>query len=206
MEKFYTSIAAPPGALAHWMVGSAVQFKYVGPETDLTFRIQQAWMAIRHRFPAIASTVDMQDGLLTYESPNALALQHWLNESLIVHLDKTVDEVFASFRSVPLMTLHFFPRSSQLLVQALHRLIDGRGTLFFWDAFFAALGKPIEPKWGDEVKNLTPSEDEILKTKNQSTNDDALRAAEQVLAGLQVQKPIGMPSVDFQVPPGNSRR
>jgi hypothetical protein len=206
MERFYTSIAAPHGSLAHWMVGSAVQFRYVGPETDLTFRIQQAWMAMRHRFPAIASTIDMQDGLLTYESPNAVALQHWLNQTLIVHQNKTVDEVFASFRSVPLMTLHFFPQTSQLLVQALHRFIDGRGTLFFWDAFFAALEKPIELKWGDEIKNLTPSEDEILTVKNQSINDDALRAAEHVLAGLQVQEPIGMPSVDFRVPPGNSRR
>ena len=119
------------------------------------------------------------------------------------------DELFASFRSQFCITLHFLRHANELVIQAPHALIDGRGILYLYHALFTALSKQsqssqenhyhsngnLDTKTGPPI--LTKPYDEWLSVSAQPSEKN-IKDAETLFQRVLMQgKPIALPGVDF---------
>lgn len=63
-----------------------------------------------------------------YETPDALALEAWLQETFVVAADTAkVEDLAASVQSQSLATIQFFPQSCETLSNTSHWRIDETG-------------------------------------------------------------------------------
>ena len=110
------------------------------------------------------------------------------------------------FEPSSLPTIHYLPRTSEILISASHWCVDGMGALQLLNNFFKALGKPRQIKFGDEGRNLSPSLDEIANFPA-STNDEEDEAASRLLKKYTSSTPsIGLPTELSNQVPGATRR
>jgi hypothetical protein len=203
MTKFYASIAPPEGQVMHWMVASAVDYRYHGPNIEMEETLRTAWVELRYKFPALgAQVVDMKK---IYETPDDTVLAAWLASSFRVHQDETVEGVFQGLCNTPYITLHYFPSSSQLLIAGAHTYLDGRGALYLFDALFSTIANPGNFKFGDEHSRLSLTEDTLLGLPPVLSEADHERAG-MALGQLQQDKPIRMPVANVQQTPKGSAR
>ncbi|KAH6866166.1 hypothetical protein B0T10DRAFT_569678 [Thelonectria olida] len=101
--------------------------------------------------------------------------------------------------------MHFFPQSNDLMITAAYTYLDGRGTLYHYNAFFSSLIDPATFKFGDEAMRLPIFEDELLSLPKSPSETDEQNAA--TVLGLFVQEyPIGMPMKSNQQEPSGSSR
>lgn len=207
METIYTAISSgvPDGSPAHWVVSSGLKFTYNGSDSDasLTSQFRRAWLDMRRRFPNMAAK--SSGGKRIFTPLANTDAEDWLKQTFRVHTDVSIDELLANAIKNPHIVLHFLPKSQHLLLQATHDFIDGRGSLYLWDAFFATLAGIESEIIGEDVSRLPLSEDQLLDTPQQPSERD-LQGVERFLDRCVVTEPIGMP-VSVSNPPGpNFRR
>jgi hypothetical protein len=162
MIKMIGDIACPRGR-EHWSITLFASFKATGfsEATDITVELRKGWEALRFQHPSIACTAD--EDTLNYVVPDAARLEKWAAETFfVIEGDTSADELTANFSPSPFVTLHYLPRSSQIILHASHWRVDGIGAPLLMNAFFdsvvSLLGRnPAELRWGEEPKRLTPS-------------------------------------------------
>jgi hypothetical protein len=209
MEKFYTLFSVPPGQPLHLNIFTVVKFKYTGPSIDMEEALRAAWTKMRHLFPTIASRVASDNAgqqTMVYDSPSPAELEAWLEESFVFHDAITAAEIASNIVSRSCITLHYCPSSSELLLQAEHTYMDGRGTLYLLDSFFEALAHPEQNEtFGDEVKSLPLALDDLIGWSECPSEED--RQLGLIMAGEYANpNPICLPVADIHLPPGNNLR
>ncbi len=213
MESFYLTLASPEGSPVHWMIGCSVSISYLGKESSVNIAnaVRQAWKATRRDFPNIAAVVEPSTAeMVVRVEPDDDEEEAWLRKSFQVHYDGiTADELFASFRSQFCTTLHFLRHANELVIQAPHALIDGRGILYLYHALFTALSKQSQSSQENHhhsngnldtkraPPNLTKPYDEWLSVSAQPSEKNIKQAESLFQRILGQDKPIALPGVDF---------
>ncbi|CAJ2509748.1 Uu.00g056480.m01.CDS01 [Anthostomella pinea] len=182
-EQLYANIAVPPGQRGLFLGGSYVSFKYTGAEKDVTPLFRQAWVQMRHRYPAIAASATKRGKV--YKSPNKKELEEWLEHTFKVSPEKTSAELFRDMRKTTHVTLNYLPECNELFMQSEHLHLDGGGVMCLWDDFFQAVVAPKEVVFGDEVPRLPPRSDDLLDLK-EKTPGRGQEVAMSMLAPLDV--------------------
>ena len=203
MESLYAALASPEGEPVHWMIGSCLSIEYHGDDGfDIERALQNSWRQVRHDLPNIGATVDRATGELVVEADDDEAsLNTWLQKTFLTHRDVTADELFSDFKSQFCITLHYLPDLKQILIQAPHSILDGRGILYLYNALFTALSR--EPDMltnGNDTTipaNLTASYDEWLRVPPAPSEKNAQVAQSIFQRILHQEKPIRIPGVDF---------
>ncbi|KAI1116685.1 hypothetical protein F5Y14DRAFT_406253 [Nemania sp. NC0429] len=205
MEKFYLTLASPEGEPVHWMVGCCVSFSYHGnDDVDIAQTIRRAWIATQLGLPSVASTIDRARGEIVVASDTSSSgIDEWLSRSFKVHDDASAsaDDLFSGFRSQLHITLHFLRGPSQLLIQAPHALLDGRGSLHLLHALFTALAHPDSAAQSSvpvSSASLTSPYDTWLGLSPQIPAEKDVQAAQSIFRTVMDQKqPIRLPGVNF---------
>lgn len=201
METFYLTLASPDGEPVHWMIGCCVSIAYCGNDNvDVEKAVRQAWKDTRRDFPNIAAVVDRGTQEMVVGSDDTAAVEEWLHKSFQVHDGMTADELFSSFKSQLSITLHFLRDANELVIQAPHALIDGRGILYLYHALFTALSKQSENHSNGNLDkgppNLTKPYDEWLGVSARPSEKN-VKDAQSIFQRLMQDKPIRLPGVDF---------
>lgn len=207
MESFYLAMATPEGQPVHWMIASCISIAYHGADMADTERsLRQAWETVRRDLPGVAAVTDPASRELVFNEE--IAAKNWLQKSFQIHDDTSADELLSEFKSQFHITLHFLRSTNQVMIQAPHTLVDGRGILYLYDALFKALSGQSRHESASgskpEIPNLAKSYDKwlgLLTSPSERNSKDAEVLFHRVM--LQ-QKPIQLPGVDFGASSGKS--
>ena len=123
--------------------------------------LKHAWKTVRYLQPQIAAS--LQGETIVYEVPQAADLESWMARTFLVETMLTIDEMLASPRRCSLPTLHYFPKTSEILICASHWRIDAIGVTALVNHLFKSFAEPFHTSFGDEGKNLSPGRDEAAK-------------------------------------------
>ncbi|KAJ3483684.1 hypothetical protein NLG97_g7249 [Lecanicillium saksenae] len=205
MENFYLSLASPVGQPVHWMIGCGVSVAYHGSDkVDIESVLKQAWKDTCLRFPGITATVDPVEKQVVVGPSDAVSVDAWVEKSFLVHDGVEADDLFASFKSQLCITLHYLRDKGELVVQAQHVLLDGRGILSVLDAMFSALSGSLKyatPVSGTET--LSKSLDSWLNF-SQVPSPQNIEDAQSLFTRFMQEKPVALPEVDFTRTPKRS--
>ena len=199
IEMFFVALArgTAPINREHYSLNITAQFRTRCSFEDALRRLKNAWMTMRYDHPEIASRAE--GDIKVYEVADALALDRWLQETFVVAADGAkVEDLVASVRPQSLATIHFLPRSWEILIHSSHWRMDGIGGIQFLNNFFRAVARPASVKFGDEGRNLTPCRDEAASFTTAGIGHDESqidRAATDLLAVLT----DNMPSIGLQI-------
>lgn len=199
MESFYMTLATPEGAPVHWMVGCGMSIVSHGSDDlDIETAVREASKVLRDELPSIAAVVDPATVELIVGSKNLNTVDYWLNNSFRVHEGIHANELFSAFTSEYSMTLHFLRDTNELVIQAMHSLIDGRGMLYLYHALFNALSKSktLGSNGLETSRNLSRPLDEwlnLLATLPEANVKDAQSIFQRFVQAT----PIRLPGVDF---------
>lgn len=180
IESFYRIIADAGAALnkQHYLISSTLQLKCPHPVQD----VQNAWRALRQRYPQIAATADETGTRFCYTVPSQTELEYWVQETFIVDDESSADERYQEEPPSSRFLLFYFPKKRELLFRMPHWRIDGVGLMYVQDAFLQILAnRPPATIYldGSEAKNLSPSLDEaaavppgVTPETTQATNEE----------------------------------
>lgn len=167
LELFHQAMGAKGASFQreHWYMGSAIKLRNKPEVEDL----KQAWKALRHLHPRIATVTDETGTLCRYNVPNVENLEQWLEETFTVHAENepnatSAEDLHRLHPVSPLFTLHWLPASQELLFRASHWRTDAAGVMKLQHAYLSILSSP--PKDivfdGSEVSRLTPTVTELI--------------------------------------------
>ena len=162
-ERLHAIMSSLCGAaVPHWTVLSLVSVRFTRPWAEFEANLRRAWIAFRYHNPALACLEGA--GYRVYEAVDAkdtTRLDQWLDESFFIH-DDHATQFLAKLAKTKFATLHCFPASNELLLQCSHIHADGRGMAMFWHEFLSLVAHPPAVHFGDEGKNLSLLQDDIL--------------------------------------------
>ena len=186
----------------HYTLFSKVQLE--ADIADMESALKKAWKQIRYEQPSIATTVDGMKKV--YEVPDEKALEEWMAATFIVSDAADAEALYQSAAPVQQSTLYYVPKSSEVVLRALHHTIDGVGLFLFWDSFLTALSSPAaDIKFGDETSRLVPSLQEILGYKKNSNQVLAEKAVGMMMDYAGSLPGVGPVSKLGGAPPGKSQ-
>ena len=120
---------------------------------------RSAWLAIRQRYPSLASTVDGHKRV--YRTASDLEIQSWLEETFITYPERSSDQgaqhLRLDLRPNKRAQLHVLPQSREVLLHTGHDVIDGHSMLFFVNSFLEGIRNSSQnSSFGGEAVNLPP--------------------------------------------------
>lgn len=204
MEAFYLALASPEGQPVHWMVGCCVALSYHGKDdVDIAHEIRRAWTATRLNLPSVASVIDRAAGeIVVAGDTSSNSIDEWLSRSFQVHDNASANNLFSGFKSQLYVTLHFLRGPSQLLVQAPHVLLDGRGMLHLLHSLFTTLADRQTSTPTPKIPSSLTSPYDTWLGLSQGPSEKNLQAAQSIFgAFLGQQQPIRLPGIVFDDPP-----
>ena len=214
IERFLANLARDSIKIGreYWSISAFAQFEVQGSQEDVKSALRQAWKTMRYDHPQLACTE--HEGVIVYEVPDDTALEAWLEKTFIVKeasMDK--DAMFASFQPSGLATLHFWPKTSEIMFHSSHWRIDFIGALGLLQNLFRALQRPRHVRFGSEGSNLSLARDKaggytsldelrsdmVAKERSTSANDLTM----QFVGNL---PSVGLPAQNIQQAPRGTRR
>ena len=193
IELFFKSIGEKGATFnrEHRAVRAYAKFCHDPSVGDVKSALQHAWKTVRYLQPQIA--VYLQGDVIIYDVPHHADMESWMAETFLVETVLTVDELLASPRRSSLPTLHYLPKTSEVLFCSSHWRIDAIGATTIMNILFNSLAEPSRISFGDEGKKLSPGRDEAARfPQNVSQEDDD--AATSLLMEYAVNLPaLGLP-------------
>lgn len=161
----------------HWSVTAGAKFTLnrILTHSTLANKCLEAWCALRFDHPSIACTTEGDK--LSYLVLPAELITSWARETFIVHdLGIRADDVIATLKPSRYTTAHLLPGEQRIILHASHWRTDGYGALQLVNAFLDRLcvavnGDDMALPWGEEVRRLTPSIEEVLGLPVTATPD-----------------------------------
>lgn len=208
-EGYFAAVAKLTASIAegreHYTMSSILKLDL--ESSDPTFSLRDAWKQMRYEQPQIAA---VSEGMTkSYEVPDDEALEEWLAGSFIVSDANSAEELYqsaATGRITHAATLHYVPKSSELLFRGQHYTIDGIGVFMFWDAYLKALASPMKDiRFGDETSRLAPALEEVLGYTEPPTPEQAEKAKALFMDWATVIPGVGPVSKVGAAPPGKCR-
>jgi hypothetical protein len=160
-ERFLKAVATPFKSLGreNWALNIILDVSFaLDDHHTIVSGLRQAWLKLRYYQPFIAAHLDLEKNKFEYTTPGESAVQEWLADSFLVHpAEDTVDDFLLRAEWTKFSSLHFFPRSSQILMRTHHWLVDGVGGLHLANRLLQLYvdGGPA-PQFGSEARFLTP--------------------------------------------------
>ena len=191
----------------HWAIILAVDVQFESPIGDKIERLKQAWKTMRYDHPTIACTVE--GDVKVYEVPDQQTLDMWITSTFHVREDDdgTVDHLLATFLPTGDITLHFLPKTSQIIFHAPHWRIDGRGSFLLINNLLKAVASPRKDiKFGDEGKNLSPDLYEATGVEAVDTPEGEASATKWCMEYAQNLSGLGLHPKEAEVKPPRSTR
>lgn len=153
----------------HGAVRAYAKFSHDSSGGNTQAALKHAWKTVRYLQPQIAAS--LQGDTIVYEVPQAADLEVWMARTFLVETMLTVDELLASPRRCSLPTLHYLPKTSEVLFCASHWRIDAIGATFLMNLLLKSLAEPSHISFGDEGKNLSPGRDEAANLPQQVSQE-----------------------------------
>lgn len=148
------------------------------PEKDLSLQqIRNAWLSLRHEYPAIACTI-LNDGYL-YEVPTEDALHEWLNDTILEDSSgRTAEEIGLSSTALAAhhaAHLFYLPDTRQIFMLLRHEVVDGVGSVILLNCLLEKIRQNIKeaPTFGEEWKRLHRPIAEIMGQEEATANNEA---------------------------------
>ncbi|KAK3901902.1 hypothetical protein C8A05DRAFT_34406 [Staphylotrichum tortipilum] len=200
MERFFTRFLGEEGVPSQFTIMATVEFRVAGAQSDdLESRLRKTWRAMRYNSPSVAALSGPKGKI--YRIPNDVALADWETTTFKRHPPgTTAEKLFGSIDRAALITLHFLPGAGnapdahQIVLQAEHQNIDGRGVFYLIHRFWTVFTTPSllsTPPFGDEWTRLPPAMDDLLSLPAQPSPADHSLAAEWI-APLASVTPLGI--------------
>ncbi|KAL3481015.1 hypothetical protein BJX99DRAFT_243923 [Aspergillus californicus] len=149
------------------------------PHVELA--LKHAWKRLRYDQPGIATTI--VDGKKVYETAGEAELQEWLDSTFIA-------------------TLYYLPSSSELALRVHHYVIEGIGTILFWQCLLQNIASSecdTDVRFGDEHARLPTSLEEILGYTAPATPYQVQQAT-----GILMHYAANLPSIGLASKVGNA--
>ena len=210
MERFFTRFLGEEGVPSQFTIMATVEFRVAGAQPDdLASRLRKTWRAMRYYSPSVAALSGPKGKI--YQIPDDTALADWETTTFKRHPPgTTAEKLFSSIDRAALITLHFLPGAGsapdahQIVLQAEHQNIDGRGVFYFIHRFWTVFTSPslrTTPPFGDEWTRLPPAMDDLLCLPAQPSPADHALAADWI-APLASVTPLGIPIPASHSPTG----
>ncbi|ROV87530.1 hypothetical protein VMCG_10686 [Cytospora schulzeri] len=209
IERFFKWLAdvGVPLKREHWGVSLSLRLSL--PDSiaayDAEPYLRRAWLILSKQHPMLYARPEGHSVIVT-----PLNEDKWLTESFVTHSGEhmTVDSLFTTLGSTPVVTCHWLPGVRELLIHGSHWRLDGIGSLKLADRLLAALSAvirvgvnaPLESYGIDLTPYFTPSLDEISNsyTHEESTPSAVKKVADNLLATILK----GAPSIGLPLSPG----
>lgn len=172
IELFFKSIGEKGATFnrEHWAVRAHAKFSHDPAVGGAKAALQHAWKTVRYLQPQIAAY--LQGNSIVYDIPHHTDMESWMAETFLIETVLTVDELLASPRRSSLPTLHYIPKTSEVLFCSSHWRIDAIGATCLMNLLFKSLAEPSRISFGDEGKRLTPGRDEAAKFPHNVSQED----------------------------------
>ncbi|OJZ81971.1 hypothetical protein ASPFODRAFT_74897 [Aspergillus luchuensis CBS 106.47] len=202
MENFYRAVADAGAPLnkQHFLISCTLKLKSF-PQVQ---NLQQAWKALRQRYPQIAVRANEDGSRLCYTVPSPEALDTWVQETFIIRNGVSADEIYSQEPPSSQFFLFCLPDTRELLFRTPHWRIDAYGLMYLQDTFLKILANGprghIIQLDGTEVRNLTPALDEAAGVPSIITPAISQAADEEISVLLHNQPTISIKTLPNALP------
>ncbi|CAF9923555.1 hypothetical protein IMSHALPRED_005961 [Imshaugia aleurites] len=154
----------------NWTVRAYAKFSGGRSADDTKAALKHAWKTLRYLQPQIAAS--LHGDSIHYDVPQPAILESWMIKTFLVETVLTIDELLASPRRSSLPTLHYLPKTSEILFCSSHWRIDAIGATSLVNLLFRSLAEPSPISFGDEGKNLSSGRDEAARIPQDVSQED----------------------------------
>ena len=163
VQLFYRDIGkrGETSTREHWAVRAYAKFRYNYSPAATETALKHAWRSLRYLQPQMAAY--LQGNRMIYHAPQSATLESWMAETFLVETVLTVDELLASPRPSSLPTLHYVPKTSEVLFCASQWRIDAIGATSLMNLLFKLVAEPLHASFIDESRNLSQGRDEAAR-------------------------------------------
>ncbi|KAE8549507.1 hypothetical protein EYB25_008029 [Talaromyces marneffei] len=141
--------------------------------------LRQAWKQVRFQFPEIAAYPSGDK--YVYEVPQTEEeVTKWLSSTCST-VTTTADELLTSLPPLNVMSVHWIPHTSEVVLTSSHFRLDGRAFMTLSNFICHALAQPKQIDFGNEVSNLSPSFEVLAKIPQAPYSPEIETAATQRL-------------------------
>ena len=194
IELFFKSVGQKGATFnrEHRAVRAYAKFRLDRPAGDAEDALKHAWKTVRYMQPQIAAS--LQGNSIVYDVPQTADMESWMAETFLVETILTIDELLASPRRSSLPTLHYLPKTSEVLFCCSHWRIDAIGTISVMNLLFRSFAEPSQISFGDEGKRLSPGRDQAAKFPLDVSQED-----EDAATSLLMEYTTNLPSLGLPV-------
>ena len=189
MERFFTRFLGEEGKPSQFTIVATLELRIPSgsnssPISVLESNLRSTWRAMRYYSPGLA-TLTGPTGKIYHVAATPAVLEKWEAATFIRHPEGTQAEaLFSTLTRANMVTMHFLPCTAgiasddgvhQLVLQAEHHHIDGRGVYYFLHRFLTFLSTPelrSGLEFGDEWTRLPTVMDDLLELSATPTAEE----------------------------------
>lgn len=171
IELYFKSLGAKGATFnrENGAIRAYAKFNHDPSAVNVETALKHAWKTVRYLQSQIAAS--MQGEMMVYEVPQAADLESWMALTFLVETMLTIEELLASPRRSSFPTVHYLPKTSEVLICASPWRIDAIGATSLMNLLFRSLAEPSRISFGDEGKNLSPGRDEAARLPQQVSQE-----------------------------------
>ncbi|KAJ5395972.1 uncharacterized protein N7487_010275 [Penicillium crustosum] len=160
MERWMTMITETGRKFGkeHFVLTVALRLQLKDGVSSFLPELRRAWGVIRQKHASIASVLDRHSGIWTYVATSKSEIARWLSETFIViPFGMSVTALRNQTRPPRRPTLFVLPSSEEIVLQAPHTSIDGKGLMFIVDNLLSIASSVHQEEPSYNIINLSPS-------------------------------------------------
>ncbi|KAJ5516400.1 hypothetical protein N7527_007960 [Penicillium freii] len=195
MERWMTMITETGRKFGkeHFVLTVALRLQLEDAFPSFLPELRRAWGVIRQKHASIASFLDRHSGIWTYTAPSKSETTRWLNETFIViPFGMSVTALRNQTRPPKRPTLFVLPSSREIVLQAPHTSIDGKGLMLIVDDLLRIASSVHQEEPSYSIINLSPSF-RVAASLPPVNNDDRRRAAVELQRFLSALPAMSLP-------------
>jgi hypothetical protein len=166
-EKIYRFMSTAFHATGHehWGIYAicTVQFSSSFPPREPSTALRDAWKRLRFENPALA--IVPAGYTAVYSVPNAAMVEDWAQQTFILELNKSAEDIISHYPLRDLPALYYFPSTSEIMFLTSHWRVDGIGSCLLLDRLFTLIGQQSDfasITWEHDLEKISPSLEDAI--------------------------------------------
>jgi hypothetical protein len=195
MERWMTMITETGRKFGkeHFVLTVALKLQLEEGVSSFLPELRRAWSVISEKHASITSVLDRRSGIWTYIAPSKYETTRWLSETFIViPFGMSVTALRNQTRPPKRPTLFVLPSSGEIILQAPHTSIDGKGIMLIVDELLSIASSMRQEGPSYNTINLSPPF-RVAASLPPVNNDDRRRAAMELQRFLSVLPAMSLP-------------
>ncbi|CAI7625520.1 unnamed protein product [Penicillium manginii] len=195
MERWMTMITETGRKFGkeHFVLTVALKLQLEEGVSSFLPELRRAWSVISEKHASITSVLDRRSGIWTYIAPSKFETTRWLSETFIViPFGMSVTALRNQTRPPKRPTLFVLPSSGEIILQAPHTSIDGKGIMLIVDELLSIASSMRQEGPSYNTINLSPPF-RVAASLPPVNNDDRRRAAMELQRFLSVLPAMSLP-------------